>query len=201
MFCLIILFATSNQAQYGYDTDWDYLVTITTEYGQMKALLFEDTPLHRENFVTLTQKGVFNGCTFHRVIDHFMIQTGDPGTREKPLTPVQQEAIQPPIPAEILPHHLHHRGAIGAARRGGKSNPYRKSSPTQFYIVENHEGAHHLDGEYTVFGQVTSGLEVIDKIAAVETGPGDKPLKNTRMEVKVEKVSKENVEKFYNFSY
>lgn len=190
---------STGQADLG--PDEDFLITISTPYGDMKALLFEDTPMHKENFIALAKAGVYDGVTFHRVIDRFMIQTGDPKTRKKPLTEKQRALIPEMIPAEINPEHSHVYGAIGAARRGNNVNPYKNSSPTQFYIVENHNGAPHLDGEYTVFGQVMSGLPVIDSIASLETGKNDKPIKNIRIEVSVDKVKKKEVEQFYNFQY
>ncbi len=181
--------------------DEDFLITISTPYGDMKALLFEDTPMHKENFIALGKAGVYDGVTFHRVIDRFMIQTGDPKTRKKPLTEKQRALIPEMIPAEINPEHSHVYGAIGAARRGNNVNPYKNSSPTQFYIIENHNGAPHLDGEYTVFGQVMSGLQVIDSVATLVTGENDKPLKNIRIKVFVDVVKKSEVEKFYYFQY
>ena len=180
--------------------DTEYLITINTDYGKIKLILFEDTPLHKANFLRLAESGVYNHIIFHRVIDNFMIQTGDYTTRNQPID-YDPRVIQDPIKAEILPHYLHVRGAIGAARKGDNVNPERKSNSTQFYIIQNCNGAHHLDGKYTVFGQVMSGFEVIDLIAAQQTSSSDRPVKNTRITVDINQVSRSDIEKFYNFTY
>jgi len=178
----------------------DYLITIHTEFGKIKILLFEDTPIHKENFIQLAKSGVYDHIIFHRVIDNFMIQTGDYTTRNKPIDYIPS-VIQGTIPAEIKPHHKHVRGAVGAARYGGAENPEKRSSGTQFYIIQNCNGAPHLDGKYTVFGQVMSGFQVIDNIAAVPVDERNRPVNEIRITVEVEKVDKADVEKFYNFTY
>ena len=182
------------------DSTNDYLITISTQYGDMKMILFDDTPKHKKNFVKLAKAGVYDHIIFHRVIDHFMIQTGDFKTRNKERN-YDVTIIPQSVPAEIKDHHKHAYGSVAAARRGDKVNPERKSSGTQFYIVENKKGTPHLDGKYTVFGQVMSGLSVIDSVAAQPTSERDSPKQDIRMTVKVEKVKRENVEKFYNFEY
>lgn len=178
----------------------DYLVTINTDYGKIKIILFDDTPLHKENFIKLAQAGVYDHIIFHRVINHFMIQSGDYTTRNQPVD-YDPSVIQDPIKAEISPKHLHVRGAVGAARRGDDVNPERKSNSTQFYIIQNCNGAHHLDGKFTVFGQVMSGFEVVDSIAAQPTSSKDRPLKNIRITVDIDQVNRTDIEKFYNFTY
>jgi peptidyl-prolyl cis-trans isomerase B (cyclophilin B) len=186
-------------AQENIDTT-DYLITINTEYGKIKLILFDDTPLHKENFLNLADAGVYDHINFHRVINHFMIQSGDPRTRNQPID-YDSRVIQSPIKAEILPHHLHVHGAIGTARRGDDVNPERKSNSTQFYIIQNRKGAHHLDHKYTVFGQVMSGFEVVDSIATQPTSEKDRLLKNIRITVDIDQVSRSDIEKFYNFTY
>ncbi len=183
------------------DSEHDYLVTLETEHGNIILLLFDDTPLHKENFVKLAKAGVYDGIIFHRVINNFMIQSGDPATSN--ITPGWEQGIIPPhVPAEIDPQITHRRGSIGAARYGGERNPEKNSSPTQFYIVQNERAAPHLDGEYTVFGQVMSGLEVIDIIAGKPTDDRDRPLEETRISrVKVDTVKREDILRFYNYSY
>jgi len=178
----------------------DYLVTIHTDYGNIKILLFDDTPIHKENFIKLAKSGVYDYIVFHRVIDNFMIQTGDYTTRNKPID-YSPSVIQGTIPAEIKSHHKHVLGAVGAARYGGAENPEKRSSGTQFYIIQNGNGAPHLDGEYTVFGQVMSGFEVVDKIASQPVNKRNRPLEEIQIIVDVEKVDKDDVEKFYNFTY
>lgn len=182
------------------DSTHDYLVTISTEYGKMKILLYDDTPEHKKNFVKLAKAGVYDNIIFHRVIDNFMIQTGDYNTTNRE-TNYDKSIIPETLPAEINEHYKHVYGALGAARRGDNVNPEKRSSGTQFYIVENHNGAPHLDSNYTVFGQVMSGLSVIDSVAAQPTNDKDRPEQDIRMKVNVEKVERSDIEKFYNYSY
>jgi len=183
------------------DSEHDYLVTLETAYGNMMLLLFDETPRHKENFIKLAKAGVFDGNTFHRVIENFMIQSGDPSTSNKTRT-WENDIIPPHVPAEIDTTFSHKRGSVGAARYGGERNPEKNSSPTQFYIVQHDRAAPHLDGEYTIFGQVMSGLEVIDSIAGKPTDDRDRPLEDVRIKnAEVEEVKREDVEKFYNFSY
>ena len=197
---LFSLFLTLSSFSQEAEEDIEYLITINTEYGKIKLILFDDTPLHKKNFINLVKSGVYNDITFHRVINRFMIQSGDYKTRNQPIG-YDPRVIQEPIKAEILHHRLNVRGAIGAPRRGDDVNPERKSNSTQFYIVQNYKGAHHLDGKYTVFGQVMSGFEVIDSIAAQPTSNKDIPLKDIRITTVIEQVSKADIEKFYNFTY
>jgi len=196
---ILFLIAISSYCQ-DKKNEFDYLVTINTEYGKIKLILFDDTPLHKQNFLDLATAGVYNHITFHRVIKDFMIQTGDFTTRNQPVD-FHPGIIKKEITAEIIQEYKHVRGAIGAARAGDDVNPYKKSHPTQFYIVQNYKGAHHLDGYYTVFGQVMSGFEVLDAIAAKRTSKTDKPIKDIRITVDVSEVSKADIEKFYNFTY
>jgi len=183
------------------DREHDYLVTLETDYGNIMMLLYDDTPMHKENFIELAKAGVYDGNIFHRVIEHFMIQSGDPSTSN--ITPSWDMDIIPPhVPAEINPKFRHRRGIVGAARYGGERNPLKNSSPTQFYIVRHDRAAPHLDGEYTVFGQVMSGMEVADIIAEKPTDERDRPLEEVRINrVKVERVKRSDIMKFYNFSY
>lgn len=153
------------------------VLEMVTSMGSMKIKLYKETPLHRDNFVNLARKGYYNGLLFHRVIKGFMIQAGDPFTRD--TTKVELYGSGGPnytVPAEIVPGLHHKKGAIAAARRGDSVNPERASSGSQFYIVQDEEGCSHLDGEYTIFGEVTDGMNVIDNIAGVETNPRGLPL-------------------------
>jgi len=179
------------------DSEHDYLVTLNTDYGEIKMVLYDETPIHKMNFVELARAGVYDHLIFHRVIDHFMIQTGDPKTRSKPRD-YDPSVIQKTLPAEIRPQLRHIYGAVGAARR---DNPQKLSNGTQFYIVENPEGAPHLDGDYTVFGRILSGFRVVHKIAGVSTDKQDRPRKEIRMTVQVDKVERSQIEKFYNYGY
>jgi len=181
-------------------SETEYLVTINTDFGKIRLILFDDTPLHKKNFLNLAKEGVYDHIIFHRVINHFMIQTGDYSTRNQAIN-YDPRIIQDPIKSEISVKHTHVHGAIGAARKGDDVNPERKSNSTQFYIVQNYKGAHHLDGKHTVFGQVMSGFEVIDMIAKQPTSKTDRPVKNIRITVDIDQVSRSDIEKFYNFTY
>ncbi len=143
---------------------------IVTSLGTIKVRLYADTPKHRENFAKLAFDGFYNGLQFHRIIKNFMIQGGDPLTRDRSNT--AQYGTGGPgyqIPAEIRPEHHHKKGALAAARKGDMANPMKESSGSQFYIVQSEEGCRHLDGEYTIFGETIDGFNVIDEIAAVQT--------------------------------
>ncbi len=179
----------------------DQLVTIETPHGEIKLVLFEDTPKHRENFLKLAKEGYYTGTTFHRVIDGFMIQGGDPNSKDD--DPRNDGSGNPgyTIPAEINPKHKHVRGVLAAARQGDMVNPQRASSGSQFYIVENHNGTPMLDEAYTVFGQVVDGLNVIDKIAEQPKDGRDRPLSDIKMKVKVEAVKRKKIVKKYNYDY
>ena len=161
---------------------------IVTNYGTIKIKLYKDTPLHKANFSKLALSGFYDGLLFHRVINGFMIQGGDPLTKD-PANAAKFGTGGPgyTIPAEILPEHRHKKGALAAARRGDAANPMKESSGSQFYIVQNEQTCAQLDGAYTVFGETIEGLDVIDKIAAVETDPRDRPL----AQVKIVKIKAE----------
>jgi cyclophilin family peptidyl-prolyl cis-trans isomerase len=157
-------------------------LVIKTTDGTMTVKLYADTPLHRDNFVKLARKGFYDGILFHRIIKGFMIQGGDPLTKD--TTQVAMYGTGGPgytIPAEILPNHTHKKGALAAARRGDQANPAKESSGSQFYIVQDAEGCKHLDGEYTIFGEVVDGLNVVDKIAAERTDFRDRPLRKVEI--------------------
>ncbi len=244
------------------------VVSIKTEFGEIKVKLYDETPEHKKNFLKLVNEGFYNGLLFHRVINHFMIQGGDPNSRNaKDNIMLGGGNLGYTIPAEIVPKYFHKKGALAAARKGDRTNPEKRSSGSQFYIVqgvvfrpgqldtlqltinnrrkdnlfksklrdiqdeikvfkENNDrtgfdiriaevremvdsiyaagsqfslsdeqkkvystigGYPALDGEYTVFGEVIEGLDVIDSIAAVETNKNNRPLKNITMKMEVVK--------------
>ena len=259
----------------------DFLVTIETPHGTMEAILYDQTPKHKENFLKLIKEDFYDSLLFHRVIKGFMIQGGDPDS--KGASASKRLGTGGPgytVPAEIKPNLYHKKGALSAARMGDQMNPQRNSSGSQFYIVqgtilqpdqlasfENQKsqaakqrlmrdyvnqpenkalldslraydqrkdmkkfnelivelepiineqyqqqggysisqkaakdystigGAPHLDNEYTVFGEIVTGLEVIDKIANVQTQPGDRPVDDVWMAVSVEEMSKKEITK------
>ena len=151
---------------------------ILTTKGNIKIKLYKETPLHRDNFVKLASKKFYDDILFHRVIKNFMIQVGDPLTKDPGADPAKYGTGGPGynIPAEILPQYKHKKGALAAARKGDKTNPNRESSGSQFYIVESEAGCSHLDGQYSVFGETIEGFDVIDAIAAVPTAAKDAPV-------------------------
>jgi peptidyl-prolyl cis-trans isomerase B (cyclophilin B) len=179
----------------------DMLVTISTPFGEMKLILFDDTPLHKANFLKLAGKGYYNNTTFHRIIDDFMIQGGDGSSKDEDPDNDGAGDTGYRIPAEILAAHKHVRGAVAAARQGDQVNPKKESSGSQFYIVENPRGTPHLDNAYTVFGQVIAGLEVVDKIAGQPKGYMDRPVTPIRMRVKAAKVKKKKITELYGYQY
>jgi peptidylprolyl isomerase len=241
-------------------------VMIKTTLGDIKVKLYDETPVHRDNFLKLINSNVFDGVTFHRVIKDFMIQSGDPLTKPGYVSPPGDTLVSYTLPAEFNPALFHKRGALAAAREGNDINPEMKSSGTQFYIVQGkpyseeelHQaeelmnnnmkqslfmkllkeatdsssrsgnnlkaseiqeiaylkmyeilekqgeyripesqktiyrtigGVQRLDGSYTVFGEVISGLDVVDKIAASATDEKDKPLADIRI-TKMKRVRK-----------
>ncbi len=150
---------------------------IITTLGTIRVKLYSNTPKHRENFARLAFEGYYDGILFHRVINGFMIQAGDPLSKDESAK--ASWGTGGPgytVPAEIIPENKHLKGALAAARRGDRANPLRESSGSQFYIVQEARTCAQLDGQYTVFGQTVSGLDVIDKIASVETDERDRPL-------------------------
>jgi cyclophilin family peptidyl-prolyl cis-trans isomerase len=160
---------------------------IVTTMGTIRVKLYKDTPRHRDNFEKLALSGYYDSLLFHRTINGFMIQGGDPFTRD--TSKVEQYGQGGPsytIPAEMrdtlgAPLHRHKKGALAAARRGDLANPFKESSGSQFYLVQDPDNCTHLDGEYTVFGETVAGLNVIDKIAAVPTDRYDRPLQDVRI--------------------
>lgn len=262
--------------------DKDYLVTIQTEYGDMKAILYDQTPKHKENFIKLAKDGFYDSTIFHRVIKDFMIQGGDPNSKNsQPGTPLGNGGPGYTIPAEFDKDLFHVKGSLSAARQSDRVNPEKESSGSQFYIVQGKTwseeelsvdmdklgmatqqllmqprfdtlkqmlrriyetqgpdaygkklvelkdlisremqvsveksvprerveayttigGAPHLDDEYTVFGKVISGLEVIDKIAAQPTNRRDRPQENIMVIMSVEELPKKKITKMYGYEY
>lgn len=157
---------------------------IVTNLGTIKVKLYSKTPKHRENFAKLALTGYYDSLLFHRVINGFMIQGGDPFTRDTSAAAVAKYGQGGPgytIPAEFVPEYTHKKGALAAARRGDVANPKKASSGSQFYIVQDAGACAQLDGAYTVFGETVSGLDIIDRIAQVATDQRDKPLMDVRI--------------------
>jgi cyclophilin family peptidyl-prolyl cis-trans isomerase len=216
-FCVLLLlvintaFAKPPKNQY---------VRIKTSYGSVIIRLYNETPLHRDNFIKLTKQGFYNGTLFHRVIQNFMIQGGDPDSRDtaknKPGVELGNGDLKYTVPAEFRDSLFHKRGVLAAAR---DDNPKKASSACQFYIVEGKRftpgkldtlentrlkgrkipawqrdiyttvgGVPHLDQNYTVYGEVVTGLDMVDQIAAVKKDERDRP--NTDIPMTVELLSK-----------
>ena len=203
LFGIFILMATVAFSQKD-----EKVVEIMTSMGNIKVKLYNETPLHRDNFLNLAETGAVNGSIFHRVIKGFMVQGGGkPGSNGA-------GSIGATIPAEILPGFIHKKGALCAARMGDQVNPKKESSGSQFYIVQGRihrendlnameprkkqkftkqqqdayttiGGTPHLDGDYTVFGEVIEGLDIIDKIAGV---PTSRTIPNTPIEINLKAV-------------
>ena len=209
----------------------DYLVTMTTDFGAMHLILHDQTPKHKENFIKLTDGHFFDGLLFHRVIQNFMIQGGDPQSR----TAIAGQSLGNGdvgyrIPAEFVPTLFHKKGALAAARDG---NPEKASSGCQFYVVQGRVwddagfeaqrqrittikgrqptdeqvslyktvgGTPHLDGNYTVFGQVIDGLAVVDSIAK-QPRAADRPTADVRMTVSGKWVKKKKITKQFGYVF
>jgi peptidyl-prolyl cis-trans isomerase B (cyclophilin B) len=223
---LLCLFSLSTYAQK--KSKKDEVVTIETEKGTMRFILFDETPKHKANFIKLTKENFYDGLLFHRVIDDFMLQGGDPKSRNaKPDDNLGNGENGYRIPAEFNSKLFHQKGALAAAR---DNNPAKESSGCQFYIVEGRKwskneldkqaaraarkltdeqrkvyetigGTPHLDGSYTVFGQLIDGMDVIDKIASVEKGERDRPEKDVSMKVSVKSMKKKKITRKYGWKY
>lgn len=182
-------------------TPKDDLVTLTTPQGEIKLVLFDETPKHKANFLKLAKAGYYDGTTFHRVINQFMIQGGDPNSKDADPNNDGQGGPGYTIPAEIEPQFKHVRGAVAAARQGDQMNPKRESSGSQFYLVQNPQGTPFLDGQYTVFGMTVAGLDAMDKIAQVPKNPGDRPKEAVKMTVKVERLSRKKITEMTGYQF
>jgi cyclophilin family peptidyl-prolyl cis-trans isomerase len=185
----------------GFSKGKDTLVVIHTRLGDIEFVLFDDTPKHKANFLKLAAEGFYDSTTFHRVIDEFMIQGGDPNSKDEIPTNDGQGGPGYTIDAEFREGHTHIFGAVAAARLGDRQNPERKSSGSQFYIVEKQSGVHFLDQSYTVFGQVVNGFDVINKIAEEKKDRRDNPILPIPMTVELKKISKKEKEKLLEEAY
>ena len=207
----------------------DYLVTLKTNFGIMHLVLFDDTPLHKANFVKLVNQKFYDSLMFHRIIDGFMIQGGDPGSKNDKagdkLGGGGGDLAR--IPFEFKPNHVHKKGALAAARDG---NPEKKSSACQFYIVQGKKltdeevtvaaqrnsmdyttqqraeymilgGTPRLDNGYTVFGEAIDNLELIDIIAKQPKDSADRPKVDIKMSMTVKKMRKKKITKRFGYKY
>ncbi len=226
--CSLLLLLTVAAAVAQKKSKKDYLVTITTEFGVMHAILHDQTPRHKANFIALADTGFYNGTLFHRIIENFMIQGGDPQSKKARAGQALGEGdVGYQVPAEFDEKLFHKKGVLAAAR---DNNPTKASSGCQFYVVQGKKfsddelavqekraarpltdaqkqvyktlgGTPHLDGSYTVFGQVVKGLEVLDTIARQPRDNRDRPQKDIPMQVKVEKMGKRKITKMYGYVF
>lgn len=202
--CFVVSFAAKPKNQY---------VKITTSKGEVIIKLYNETQLHRDNFLKLAKEGFYNGTIFHRVIKEFMIQGGDPDSKNAtPQATLGSGGLKYTIPAEFRDSLFHKKGVLAAAR---DNNPEKASSSSQFYIVQGkvltdsalnaieknrlkHKipdyqrevyktlgGVPHLDRNYTVYGEVVKGLEMVDNIAAMPTGNANRPKEDVKMTVTI----------------
>ncbi len=150
-------------------------VRISTKFGNIDILLFDKIKFHRANFIYLTKRGYFNGTQFYRVIDNFIIQAGN--TDDAKIKRKRGDIGHYLLPPDTKRGFKHHRGMVSMPS-SEIENAYKLASPYEFFIVQNKDGAYHLDGDYTIFGEVISGMDVVDEIAAQKTDDGDWPLRN-----------------------
>ncbi len=212
LFCFSMLFLSCGAPQ-----DNSTVVVMETTHGTIELKLYDDTPRHRDNFISLVKESFYDSLLFHRVVPNFMIQSGDPDSKYAPAGVLLGEGdLDYRLEPEIKPHLFHKRGALAAARESDDVNPGKKSSASQFYIVYGDEytkeslklmimkterrtgyrmkmsseqlntyikegGAPYLDGEYTVFGEVISGMDVVASIQEVERDSLNRPLDDVRI--------------------
>ena len=173
------------------------IIEIKTSFGTMYMWLYKETPLHRANFLGLADTNYFDNTTFHRIITNFMIQGGDPNSKDSDPANDGQGGPGYTIPAEINLKHA--RGEVAAARLGNAQNPSRASSGSQFYICHSTSGTKGLDGEYTVFGKIIKGVEVIDGIVKQPKNASDRPTTDIKMDVNVIEMSRKEIRTDFNF--
>lgn len=226
-FILIVLLAINVSCAHK-ESKKEKIIIISTQFGEMKIILFDQTPKHKANFIKLAEEGFYDSTLFHRIIKGFMIQGGDPDSKNaKSGQPLGNGDIGYKIPAEFNENLFHKKGAIAAAR---DNNPQKASSGCQFYIVHGTVitdeqlndfekragkkfsdqqrkayttigGSPHLDGGYTVFGEIIDGLEVVDKIAGQLRNKQDRPLKDIMITAKVVEMKKKKITKLYGYEF
>jgi peptidyl-prolyl cis-trans isomerase A (cyclophilin A) len=150
-------------------------VRISTDFGDIEILLYNDTKYHRANFIYLTKRQYFNGTQFYRVINNYIIQGGS--SDDKETAKKRNKIGRYLLPTDTNKGYKHNRGVISMPS-SDIDNPHKLASPFEFFIIQQQGGSHSLDGDYTIFGEVTKGMDVVDKIAAVETDDSDWPLQN-----------------------
>lgn len=176
--------------------NFDVVITIQTEFGDMKLILFDDTPIHKSNFISLAESAKYDSTVFHRIIKNFMIQGG--GLKKQDMLGWDTLSFEDKtLPNEIMEKHKHIYGAVAAART---ENPEKRSDKSQFYIVNNTQGAHFLDNNYTVFGQLIVGFDVLQNITNTPLN-NSAPIKPVYMKVTVNHVKRSDIILFYGDIY
>lgn len=150
-------------------------VRITTDFGTIDILLFDETKFHRANFIFLTKQSYFDHTQFYRIVNNFIIQGGN--SDDMSIAERRQKIGKYLLPTDTKRGFVHDRGVVSMPS-GDIENPHKLASPYEFFIVQQQGGAHHLDGDYTIFGRVTEGMDVVDEIAAQETDGAEWPMKN-----------------------
>lgn len=150
-------------------------VRLTTSMGVITIELYDNVPYHKANFIYLAKQGYFKNTMFHRVVKGFIIQGGNADNKE--TSRKRKEIGRYLLPPDTRKGHKHHRGTISMPS-SERDNPHKLASPYEFFIVATNPGSYHLDGSYTPFGRVVEGLDVVDKINAVEVDSGDWPMQN-----------------------
>jgi cyclophilin family peptidyl-prolyl cis-trans isomerase len=177
------------------------IIEIKTSFGSMYMWLNKETPLHRANFLALADSNYFDSTTFHRIVQNFVIQGGDPNSKDADTTNDGYGGPPWTIPAEIdTPALKHVYGAVGAARLPDSVNPSRASNGSQFYIVIPPAGTPSLDGKYTVFGKIIKGMDVATTIVMQPNNPSNnRPYKDIKMDVNVLDKTLQQLKDEYNF--
>jgi peptidyl-prolyl cis-trans isomerase A (cyclophilin A) len=157
-------------------------VRIETRFGNIDLLLFNETPYHRSNFIYLTKKKYFDGTSFHRVVKDFIIQGGNSDSYE--ISKRRKKIGRYLLPPDTKKGFKHHRGVISIPS-SDIDNPYKLASPYEFFIVVDKNGAYHLDENYTPFGKVINGMNVVDLISNIETDKREWPIDNIKIKVKI----------------
>lgn len=197
---LVVLISACKEKTETAEPSKEDVVEMTTPYGNMYIWLYKATPLHRENFLKLSRESYFDGTTFHRVIPGFMIQGGDPNSKDSDPNNDGSGGPGYTVPAEISSDIKHERGVLAAARLGDNVNPTKASSGSQFYISISTSGTAGLDNNYTVFGFVMKGMEYADSVVKQARNSNNRPFTDQKMQVRVIQKTLQEIKDEYNYT-